>query len=262
MSEQHIKLIRTVYGILTSILLVAVGICLILSCIGIYQSGDRPFSRESVGEAFSRIAVVVYITIGAVVMGLIGDLFLKKEERTEKGKIAPKVTLSHLYPRLDTEKASPAGISLIEKVKKQRLIAKIAAAVLCVACAIPVLIHLFTPGNFTMENLNGDIFASIWLLCGFSALAFAVCVAYSIWERYTYEKEIALVKKEMADGAVKKADIALPKEGKNEKTYIAVVRIIIAVLALVFIIVGIFNGGMADVLAKAVRICTECIGLG
>ena len=25
---------------------------------------------------------------------------------------------------------------------------------------------------------------------------------------------------------------------------------------------GVLNGGMADVLGKAIRICTECIGLG
>ena len=28
------------------------------------------------------------------------------------------------------------------------------------------------------------------------------------------------------------------------------------------ILLGILNGGMADVLGKAIRICTECIGLG
>ena len=31
--------------------------------------------------------------------------------------------------------------------------------------------------------------------------------------------------------------------------------------ALVLIILGIYNGGALDVLAKAVRICSECIGL-
>ena len=32
--------------------------------------------------------------------------------------------------------------------------------------------------------------------------------------------------------------------------------------AVLMIILGIFNGGMNDVLQKAIRICTECIGLG
>jgi hypothetical protein len=40
------------------------------------------------------------------------------------------------------------------------------------------------------------------------------------------------------------------------------VRGVVAVLGIVFIIHGIFNGGMADVLKKAINICTQCIGLG
>ena len=32
--------------------------------------------------------------------------------------------------------------------------------------------------------------------------------------------------------------------------------------AVALIALGVWNGGAADVLAKAVRICSECIGLG
>ena len=32
--------------------------------------------------------------------------------------------------------------------------------------------------------------------------------------------------------------------------------------ALLLIVLGVLNGGARDVLAKAVRICSECIGLG
>ena len=31
---------------------------------------------------------------------------------------------------------------------------------------------------------------------------------------------------------------------------------------IVFIVLGVMNGGLRDVLVKAVNICTECIGLG
>jgi len=39
-------------------------------------------------------------------------------------------------------------------------------------------------------------------------------------------------------------------------------RIAVGAIAVAFIIIGITNGGAADVLAKAIAICTECIGLG
>lgn len=40
------------------------------------------------------------------------------------------------------------------------------------------------------------------------------------------------------------------------------VRLIVLVLAVVFVIAGIFNGSMEDMIIKAVNICTECVGLG
>ncbi|MBQ7924014.1 MAG: thioredoxin [Clostridia bacterium] len=39
-------------------------------------------------------------------------------------------------------------------------------------------------------------------------------------------------------------------------------RIVIGVLGVVFIITGIFNGGMKAVLYKAITICSQCIGIG
>ena len=39
-------------------------------------------------------------------------------------------------------------------------------------------------------------------------------------------------------------------------------RVGVAVVGVVLVVVGILNGGMQDVFAKAVKICTECIGLG
>ncbi|MBR4434921.1 MAG: hypothetical protein IKS90_02355 [Clostridia bacterium] len=42
-------------------------------------------------------------------------------------------------------------------------------------------------------------------------------------------------------------------------------NLIFALLIIVsvgFIVLGIVNGGALDVLAKAVRICSECIGIG
>lgn len=39
-------------------------------------------------------------------------------------------------------------------------------------------------------------------------------------------------------------------------------RILLCAAALLLIAAGILNGGMRDVLIKAINICTECIGLG
>ncbi len=39
-------------------------------------------------------------------------------------------------------------------------------------------------------------------------------------------------------------------------------KAILVCLAAVLILFGFFTGGTADVLTKAVNICTECVGLG
>ena len=41
-----------------------------------------------------------------------------------------------------------------------------------------------------------------------------------------------------------------------------VLRVCLYVAAILFIVLGVMNGGLHDVLVKAIMICTECIGLG
>ena len=50
--------------------------------------------------------------------------------------------------------------------------------------------------------------------------------------------------------------------GKYENVTLWACRGALLVIAVVLIVLGIVNGGMTDVLDKAIRICTECIGLG
>ncbi len=50
----------------------------------------------------------------------------------------------------------------------------------------------------------------------------------------------------------------MEEQGKR----INIIKIAIFILAIVFIVIGIFNGSMDDVFIKASRICRECIGIG
>lgn len=47
-----------------------------------------------------------------------------------------------------------------------------------------------------------------------------------------------------------------------QERHILLIRAMLYVLAVVFIVLGVMNGGLRDVLVKAINICTECIGLG
>lgn len=51
------------------------------------------------------------------------------------------------------------------------------------------------------------------------------------------------------------------KEVSNARR-LRIVRLAVFMIAAVFVVAGILNGSMKDVLIKAIIICTECIGLG
>lgn len=61
--------------------------------------------------------------------------------------------------------------------------------------------------------------------------------------------------------AVRQAPLRM---GDSEKSTRRAARVRLALLlaALLFIVLGVVNGGAHDVLVKAINICTECIGLG
>ena len=96
----------------------------------------------------------------------------------------------------------------------------------------------------------------------FSQIAFPVylCIAMAIiniiWEIIspTDEKKPAPKKKPLHNEVT-------AEELAAEKKYYAW-RNIIIVASIIFIAAGLINGGTIAVLAKAINICTECIGLG
>jgi hypothetical protein len=73
-------------------------------------------------------------------------------------------------------------------------------------------------------------------------------------------KELEITKKVL--GVSKKTPSSEQKSDKKCKILLNILRGVIVAVAVIFIAIGITNGGMADVLGKAIRICTECIGLG
>lgn len=52
-----------------------------------------------------------------------------------------------------------------------------------------------------------------------------------------------------------------PPRQQSEKA-VTIARLTILSIGILFIILGVVNGGSRDVLVKAINICTECIGLG
>jgi hypothetical protein len=127
------------------------------------------------------------------------------------------------------------------------------AAAVIGACAALSLVFLLNRENFTswdLELVMGQMLVHTipWIIAAFAAVILAAVLC-----RRSMEREIRILKGIPGSKAV--AVAAKP-------SYLNPVRIILYALAVILIVTGIGNGGMRDVLVKAINICTECIGLG
>lgn len=263
MTEKNSKRIRLIYGAVLSCLVIFAGICLGWACLSICRSGEKPFSRESVGEWFSKIQIPIYLCLAGILGGGILSLAFPMSESKERAVLDRKKTLLRLLETFPEEKFDAASKERLRKERGLRAFLVICSAVVCLIAAAVSLIYACNPDHYTLENLNGDILRSVLVVLGCFVVAFAVCFACKIFCDASVLRELA---------AVKEAAVVVAPVKREQKTADQpsdafpwkkwAIRGVILLVGIVFVLLGIFNGGAEDVLGKAVRICTECIGLG
>lgn len=77
-------------------------------------------------------------------------------------------------------------------------------------------------------------------------------------KKLTGDRRSARIKAPIARKPDPQFNIVEPELARKRK----ILRNILLIAAVCFTIMGILNGSMRDVMTKAIRICTECIGLG
>ena len=254
MTGEHTKKLRRIYGIALSCAIILAGICLMVACVGIYLSGDAPFSRQSVADAFSPIAIPVYLCLILVIAGFVLNLIFPQTAAKVTAIKQPAVTLKRLHARADFNSCSSelkAGI--LEQQKRRRNISRICALVLCI-CALIFLVYALDGRHFHSSEINRSMISAMTVLLPCLAVSFAVCVYTVRVHRKSILQEIELLKQ-----CPKAAQV---QEQPVKSTSLNACRYALLIAALVLAIFGFCTGGTADVLTKAVNICTECIGLG
>ncbi len=260
MEIKKAKRILFIYGCVLSVLLVAVGVALIWSCLDIYNSGPRAYSPQSIGEHFAKIDVLVYVTLGAIAGGIILRLCLPCEKAQPKALRDEKEALARMHKRVGVVEGEHAA--LIRKEQALRKGLTTSTAILYALLMIHPVIYFCTPGNFTVENLNGDIIRAVSLALGYSLIGLVACFVCKLLCSKSISRELEICKKAIAGTSPKKEAAESPAVDNKPSRRLLAIRATILLVAIVFIIVGIFNGGADDVLLKAIAICTECIGLG
>lgn len=263
MSQEKIKRIHAIYGWILSCLIVLAGICFAVSCVAIYRSGETPFSRESVATHFQKIAIPVYLCLAGIVGGIVIALIFPLPQKREKAKLDPKTLLARLSDGFSLADCEADVRSKIEKERRARNALRIVVAALCVVCAAVALIYTLNPANYTLEALNHDILVAALVAFSAATIALAACYVAAFLEKASILRETELIK--LAKGDRKKEKRTHHKKetlGFWKKHGILLIRLAVLAVGIAFVILGVLNGGATDVLGKAIRICTECIGLG
>ena len=249
------------YMIVQSALILLLVIMLSSAAIRIFLEGDAIqrggdlfywiYTRDRVAERFAPIAPLLFAAIGM------------KDENAEKPVQDTQIARDLVCARVQ----SPSEAMLRERATQKKLLwgGWIAFAL----CMVPVALYCLNGAHFDHphEGTDGEFLNMMrvfipWVAVGFGCLCVSAALR-SRSERRETDAAKAQIEAERAAGvraearplpcgAVKQA----PAKG------VLVIRYVALVLAVVLIIAGIKNGGMADVLAKATAICMECVGLG
>lgn len=258
--------IHLVYGICLAVMILAVGVCFALSCLSIYESGDSPFTRESISTHFSRIAIPTWLCILGVIGGGVLSLALPLEGGKVKSRRDPENALNKLAARLDLNGCDGAVADSIVKERKWRFAVTVILWVLVGITLVPALMWCVNPAHFSIENLSEDIKTAALFILPCAAVSLGLLTGERLLRHASVARETAMVKAALAAGKGTAEPVKKASHDKRKLTadprFVWGVRGAILVVGIVFIVLGIFNGGMADVLGKAIRICTECIGLG
>lgn len=256
MTKPFLSRLRPALRIILSISIIFAGICLMTACLGIYRSGgDQPFSRESVAAAFGPIAIPCWISVGLIVLSFLLELVLPSPADKKKPGRQTAMVLEKLQEKVDLSRCGEELKNAVTAQRSARRRFRLIGWVLLAVCGIVFFSYGANPHNFHQSKINASMIAAMYRFvpCCLVPYVYGIWAAYA--SRRSMEEEISLLKTAPAE-----SKIAVPAKADNKK--LTVLRNALLLLGIGILVFGYFTGGTADVLTKAVNICTECVGLG
>ncbi len=261
--KKHERKIKKIYGYALSAITVIVGALFLYQLLGIYfrdAVGDI-YSRELVIKKLGEIIVPIIIWIIAIIFG--GIFWLAYPDSAPKASRDDVYLANRLKKRIPLE-ISQEKISSLNSLRKEEQkvkTVKIIAFVSIVLFVIYFLTYMFLPSSFTDKTYaNQEVTKMILYIMPVFAIVTIVNIFSKYYELYSVKRQMPFIK-DLTAGQKTVTNAQIIDE-KKELFTINIIRLAILAVSVAFIIVGVFNGGMRDVLIKAINICTECIGLG
>lgn len=261
MTNEKLRKLHLIYGIVLSVIIIVTGICFIVSCIDIYKSGMRPFTYESISTHFMAIIVPVVLCIVGIVGGMIVSCFPLEKPKI-KGFIDTGITLKKMSAKIDISKCDNEAQGKITRERKIRKYSNYLCIDAIVVSLVISLIYVLNKSNFPAIDINAEMVNAMLFVIPCAIVSIASIYANVMICSASIVRELDVVKASFKTAKKDEISSQQPAVSSQHEKILLGVRLTIFVLAVAFIVIGIFNGGMADVLQKAINICTECIGLG
>ena len=255
--ETTLRLMR-IYRIVFSVVIVIAGLCLIAGCINIYNLGDHPFSREVVAETFSGIAIPVYLCLGLTIISFVLEAVLPSQSKKPAMRQAYRSILERLYLTRDINQCDEGLRNQILALRKNRKLHSIIRTIVLILSSIAFLIYALNGSNFHSTEINSSMVRAMWIMIPCLAVSFGYALFATYNNEKKLQKEIELVKQISTTETASTSEEKTSYYNRKEQ----VLRYSLLGIGLFCFIYGYVSGGTVDVLAKAINICTECIGLG
>ena len=255
---------NTKYGkliaIATTALVILLGIMFIVCCAHLYfTGGESPYSRESVGRYLIILAVPSAITVALVIGGLVYACLTGAADDEKTPRTSSEI-LEGFAQRYDISVFDEDTQREILKERSNRTAFAIFSYFFSAVVLTVVLVYMLVIAEFTVKTLNADVIAALTVALPLSVIALGIHVPRVYFAEKSAGKELEIMKEYIKEN--KPPRVAASTEAAKHGDTLVIAKCVMMAVAVVFVILGIFNGGINDVFAKAVKICTECIGLG
>ncbi len=273
MNEKQTKLVHLIYGITLSLLIAVLGVCFTIACLNIYKSAEvSPFTPEAIKAQFNRLIIPTALTVVAIIAGGLLHIFVPGEKKKLNSFIEDKVIIKNLSKRIDLNDSPKAFVDVIKSQRRFRLIFLIVTIANALIGTSGAFVYLFTASNY--KEVNAEDFQAVLIIIlttlSYAVIPIFVTVVYYIFASFTYQKELEAVRAIVEYNAKNKRYVSKNEENcekicffkKHKKPLIISLQCFMLVIAISFVITGVFLGELSYILSIARAVCMGCIGLG
>ena len=270
--------VQTALCVLIAILLVSSAVRIFIDGSA-YQAAGHPsewiYTREKVTAALMPILPLFLLSFAMTVYGLVKGI---EDEEADK----PVQDVERTRDLVCARVAQPSEEMAKERALQKKL--QLGGWIGFAVCMIPILLYITNGAHFALtdaEGLDHSIVSMVAFVVPWTVIGLACLVVTTVLQGRSIQREADAATALMKEAAAAKAAEAASADASAAKAPAAakagaplyntspetarrriLIRRVLLVAAVIFVVLGVQNGSMKDVLVKAIRICTECVGLG